>query len=80
MTEYHEVLPFLCQEETFALGFECGTLYAEFCQGRHEFAGMYHVENEDHIRMMASRLGYIIEWQPLGPEYDEWAHARFVHA
>ena len=54
------VTPFLTDDEMFAFGVEFGMLYERMKLGE-PIELTFHLENQDRITLMASRLGWMVE-------------------
>lgn len=53
---------------SFTLGFEAGMVYSQMLTGD-KIDMLLHAENEEQIRGIASKLGYVVGFKPL---QDEW--------
>ena len=73
--EWGLVLPFTSDDPVFTLGFEVGKLYSEMRSGERVIDGMYHTANDEQILLMAKRLGYHANWNPIN---EHWFGSVFT--
>lgn len=68
----NKVVPFLSEKNIqWVLGFEVGLLYALMQTGAYEIEGMYHRDNEEQLFVIASNLGYSVEWSPVDRQLSQ---------
>lgn len=69
------VMPFLSDDPKFCLGWECGMLYQRMRDGADEIEVAIHADNDEQVLLVARRLHYACEIEPLS---EGWATVRLT--